>query len=50
MRIKGKNRSNWWRANGLSSSLRIILKGYSPEIFEADNRLGGMAASFDFDG
>ena len=35
---------------GLAVAYELILKGYKPEIFEADNRLGGMAASFDFEG
>ena len=35
---------------GLAVAYELILKGYMPEIFEADNRLGGMAASFNFDG
>ena len=35
---------------GLAVAYELILKGYKPEIFEADNRLGGMAASFNFDG
>ena len=35
---------------GLAIAYELILKGYKPEIFEADNRLGGMAASFNFDG
>ncbi len=35
---------------GLAVAYELILKGYKPEIFEADNRIGGMAASFNFDG
>ena len=35
---------------GLAVAYELSLKGYIPEIFEADNRLGGMAASFDFEG
>ena len=35
---------------GLAVAYELTLKGYKPEIFEADNRLGGMAASFNFDG
>ena len=34
---------------GLAIAYELILKGYKPEIFEADNRLGGMASCFDFE-
>ena len=35
---------------GLAVAYEFSLKGYKPTIFEADDRLGGMAACFDFDG
>lgn len=35
---------------GLSVAYHLVKKGYKPVIFEADNRVGGMTASFDFEG
>tara|TARA_R110001583_G_scaffold195527_1_gene375367 strand:- start:3974 stop:5275 length:1302 start_codon:yes stop_codon:yes gene_type:complete len=35
---------------GLAVAYQLIKDGYSPVIFEADDRIGGMAAIFDFDG
>ena len=35
---------------GLAVAYELCLKGFKPVIYEADNRLGGMAACFDFDG
>ena len=35
---------------GLAVAYELTLQGYKPVVFEADNRLGGMAASFNFDG
>tara|TARA_Y100000589_G_scaffold295215_1_gene301470 strand:+ start:121 stop:1428 length:1308 start_codon:yes stop_codon:yes gene_type:complete len=35
---------------GLAVAYEFSLKGYKTTIFEADDRLGGMAACFDFDG
>lgn len=35
---------------GLATAYQLALDGYRPVIFEADDRIGGMAASFDFDG
>ena len=35
---------------GLATAYELCLKGFKPVIYEADNRLGGMAACFDFDG
>ena len=35
---------------GLAVAYELTLKGYKPTIFEADNRLGGMASCFDFQG
>lgn len=35
---------------GLAVAYELTLRGYKPTIFEADNRLGGMAACFDFQG
>ena len=35
---------------GLGVAYQLIKKGYKPLIFEADDRIGGMTASFDFNG
>ncbi|QNI52783.1 flavin containing amine oxidoreductase family protein [Synechococcus sp. BIOS-E4-1] len=35
---------------GLAVAYELCLQGHAPVLFEADDRLGGMAASFDFDG
>ncbi len=35
---------------GMAVAYELTLKGYKPVIFEADNRLGGMASCFDFEG
>ena len=35
---------------GLAVAYELVKEGYKPVIFEADDRIGGMAAMFDFDG
>ena len=35
---------------GLATAYQLALDGHQPIVFEADDRLGGMSASFDFDG
>lgn len=35
---------------GLGVAWQLVLDGYKPVIFEADDRVGGMTATFDFDG
>ena len=35
---------------GLGVAFYAIKKGYKPIIYEADDRIGGMTASFDFNG
>lgn len=35
-------------AMGLAAAYQLVLDGYQPVIFEADDRVGGMAAAFDF--
>ena len=35
---------------GLAVAYELCLHGYKPTLFEADDRLGGMAASFNFGG
>lgn len=35
---------------GLAAAYQLVRDGHSPTIFEADDRVGGMAASFDFNG
>lgn len=35
---------------GLAVAYELIKQGYRPEVFEADDRVGGMTATFDFDG
>jgi protoporphyrinogen oxidase len=35
---------------GLAAAYQLVLDGHSPTVFEADDRVGGMAASFDFNG
>lgn len=35
---------------GLAVAYQLVLDGYKPVVFEADDRVGGMAACFDFDG
>ena len=35
---------------GLASAYYLIKQGYQPDIYEADDRVGGMAAAFDFHG
>jgi len=35
---------------GLAVAYQLVKDGYLPTVFEFDDRLGGMAASFDFDG
>lgn len=35
---------------GLAAAYRLAQSGFKPVLFESDDRLGGMAASFDFDG
>ena len=35
---------------GLAVAYQLVKEGYSPVIYEADDRIGGMTATFDFDG
>lgn len=35
---------------GLAAAYQLVQDGYQPVIFEADDRIGGQAASFNFDG
>lgn len=35
---------------GLAVAYELARRGYAPDVYEADDRLGGMAASFDFGG
>ena len=35
---------------GLAVAYQLAKDGYYPVVFEADDRIGGQAASFDFDG
>ena len=35
---------------GLAVAYQLALDGHQPVIFEADDRVGGMAAAFDFGG
>ena len=35
---------------GLAVAYQLTIDGYEPVLFEADDRVGGMAAVFDFDG
>ncbi len=35
---------------GLSCAYELLKQGYKVTVFEADDRIGGMSASFDFDG
>lgn len=35
---------------GLAAAYQLVLEGYQPVLFEADDRLGGMTATFDFGG
>lgn len=35
---------------GLAVAYQLVQQGYRPVVFEADDRLGGMTASFDFNG
>jgi protoporphyrinogen oxidase len=35
---------------GLAVAYQLALDGYEPMVYEADDRIGGMAAHFDFDG
>ncbi len=35
---------------GLAVAYQLVLDGYKPVVFEADDRVGGMTASFDFGG
>ncbi len=35
---------------GLAVAYQLVKDGYAPVIYEADDRVGGMAAAFDFDG
>lgn len=35
---------------GLMAAMHLLEKGHSVDIFERDDRIGGMSASFDFDG
>lgn len=35
---------------GLAVAYQLVKDGYAPVVFEADDRVGGMAATFDFDG
>jgi protoporphyrinogen oxidase len=35
---------------GLAAAFQLVKEGYEPVVYEADNRIGGMTASFDFDG
>ena len=35
---------------GLALTYRLLQHGHAVDLFEADDRLGGMSASFDFDG
>ena len=35
---------------GLAAAYQLVADGHSPTVFEADDRVGGMAASIDFGG
>ena len=35
---------------GLAAAYELVNQGYRPVIFEADDRVGGMTAAFDFSG
>jgi protoporphyrinogen oxidase len=35
---------------GLAVAYELAIQGFSPVVYEADDRVGGMAATFDFDG
>jgi protoporphyrinogen oxidase len=35
---------------GLAVAYQLVKEGYAPTVFEADDRVGGMSASFDFNG
>jgi protoporphyrinogen oxidase len=35
---------------GLAVAYQLVKEGYKPTIYEADDRIGGMSATFDFDG
>ncbi len=35
---------------GLAAAYQLVLDGHQPVVFEADDRIGGMTATFDFDG
>jgi protoporphyrinogen oxidase len=35
---------------GLTAALELLKEGYNVTIFEKDDRVGGMSASFDFNG
>lgn len=35
---------------GLAVAYQLVKDGYEPIVYEADNRVGGMSATFDFDG
>ena len=35
---------------GLAVAYQLVKEGYKPVIYEADDRVGGMTATFDFDG
>lgn len=34
-------------ASGIAAVVILVRDGYSPVVFEADNRVGGMTATFD---
>ncbi|MDR2408194.1 MAG: FAD-dependent oxidoreductase, partial [Bacteroidales bacterium] len=35
---------------GLATAYYLTEKGFKPDLFECDDRVGGMSASFDFNG
>lgn len=35
---------------GLAVAYQLVKEGYTPVVYEADDRIGGMSATFDFDG
>jgi protoporphyrinogen oxidase len=36
--------------SGLSAAYFLLKKGYNVDLYESSDRLGGLAANFDFDG
>jgi protoporphyrinogen oxidase len=35
---------------GLAAAIELVKRGHTPVIYEADDRVGGMTAAFDFSG